>query len=68
MQVCIDFRRVDQDIINDAYPMRRMEGQLESIRESTVFIMLDLTKGYHQLQLVEESWEVKMFNTPNRLF
>ena len=25
IQVCIDFRKVNQDIINDAYPMRRMK-------------------------------------------
>ena len=68
MQVCIDFRRLNQDIINNTYTMRRIKDQMESIRGSTVFTTLNLTKRYHQLQLNEKSQEVTAFTTPNRLF
>ena len=45
--VSIDFRRVNQDIITDIYPLRRMEDQMEEIEESIVFTTLDLTKIYN---------------------
>ena len=44
-----------------------MEDQLEAIQGSSIFTMLDLTKGYHQLQLNEESREINAFTTPKGL-
>ena len=68
IKVCIDFRGVNRDIVNNAYPMRRMEDQLKAMRGCQVFKTLDLTKGYHQLQLDESSREITDFNTPRGLF
>lgn len=54
LRVCIEFRKDNMDIVNDAYLMHRIEDQLEAMAGSSVFTMLDLTKGYHQLLLNEE--------------
>lgn len=47
LRVCINFRMVNQDIVNDAYPMHRINEQLEAMAGLMVFTTLDLTKGYH---------------------
>ena len=68
LRVCINFRMVNRDIINDAYPMHRMEEQLEAMAGSTVFTTLDLTKGYHQLILHPDSKHITAFATPDGLY
>lgn len=51
LQVSINFFMVNQDIVNNSYPMHRIKEQLEAITRSRVFTTLDITKGYHQLVL-----------------
>lgn len=68
IRVCIDFRQINQDIVNDAYPMHRIEEQLDSMTGCNVFSTLDLTKGYHQLIIDEKSKEVTAFSTPDGLY
>ena len=59
---------VNKNVINDAYPMHRVEDQLEAMSGSSVFTTLDLTKGYHQMRLAEESKEITAFSSPKGLF
>ena len=55
---------VFKNVINDAYPTHRVEDQLEAISGSSVFNLLDLTKGYHQMKLAESSKEITAFSPP----
>ena len=48
--------------------MHRVEDQLEAMSGSSVFTTLDLTKGYHQMRLTEESKEITAFSSPKGLF
>ena len=48
--------------------MHRVEDQLEAMSGSSVFTTLDLTKGYHQMRLAEESKEITAFSSPKGLF
>ena len=59
---------VNQDIVNDAYPMHRIEEQLEAMAGAKVFTTLDLTKGYHQLVLHPASKPITAFSTPEGLY
>lgn len=68
IRVCIDFRMVNNDVVNDAYPMHRIEDQLDAMTGCQYFTTLDLTKGYHQLMISKESREVTAFSTPDGLF
>ena len=47
----IDFRMINKNIINNAYPLHRIDDQIDSMRGATWFTTLDLTKGYHQMNL-----------------
>ena len=51
LQVTIDFRMINKNIINDAYPLHRIDDQIDSMRGAAWFTTLDLTKGYHQMNL-----------------
>ena len=57
-----------KNLIYDAYPMHRVEDQLEAMSGSSVFTTLDLTKCYHQMKLAESSKEITAFSSPKGLF
>ena len=68
LHVIIDFCMVNKNVVNDAYPMHRVEDQLEAMSGCSVFTTLDLTKGYHQMKLAESSKEITAFSSPKGLF
>ena len=68
LSVTIDLRMVNKSVVNDAYPLHRVEDQLEAISGSFVFTKIDLTKGYHQMKLAESSMEISAFLSPKGLF
>ena len=59
---------VNKNIISDAYPIHCIDDQLESMLGIKLFIMLYLTKGYHQMKLHEKTKEITVFSSPKGLF
>ena len=51
MRIIIDFRIVNKNIINNAYPMYRLDNQLDALQGAQVFTSINLIKGYHQMNL-----------------
>ena len=66
--VTIDLRMVNKNVINDAYPMHKVEDQLDAMSGSSVFTTLNLTKVYNQMCLAEESREISAFLSPKGYF
>ena len=56
--VTIDFQMINKNIIYNAYPLHRIDGQIYSMRGSAWFTALDLTKGYHQMNLYISSLRI----------
>ena len=48
--------------------MHWVKDQLEAMFGALVFSTLDLTKGYHQMKLANESKEITDFTSPKGLF
>ena len=48
LRVCINFRKVNKDIVFDSYPMYKIDKQLENMAGARFFTTLNLTKSYHQ--------------------
>ena len=48
--------------------MHWVKDQLEAISRASVFSTLDLTKGYYQMKLANESKEITAFTSPKGLF
>ena len=52
---------INKNVIDDAYPLHRIDDQIDSMRGSAWFTTLDLTKGYHQMNLDTGSREFTAF-------
>lgn len=59
---------VSRNIVNNAYPMYRINEQLKVMAGSTFFTTLDLTNGYYQLVLHPDSKHITVFLSPDCLF
>ena len=53
--LCLDMRRVHEAVICERHMIPKLDELLQDINAATVFSKTDLTSGYHQLQLCEES-------------
>ena len=61
---CIDYHKVNQVAKFDAYPMPRVEYVLEDVGPAKYISTLDLTRGYWQVPMAQESKEKTAFTTP----
>ena len=57
-----------KNVIDNAYPLHWIDDQIHSMRGSAWFLTLDLTKGYHQMNLDTDSREYTAFTTPMGLY
>ena len=60
---CLDMRRVNEAVIRERHMIAKLDELLQDINGATVFSKIDLTSGYHQLQLREESKNLTAFAT-----
>ena len=64
-RMCVDFRGLNERTKNtDPYPLPRIDDTLDSLRGARFFCTLDITQGYHQVELTEESKPKTAFCTP----
>ena len=59
---------INKNVVNNAYPLHRIDDQIDSLRGSAWFTTLDLTKGYHQINLNIGSQKNKPFTMPMGLY
>lgn len=65
---CIDYRRINQSTIKDAYPLPKIASCLDCLANASVFSVCDLQSGYWQLQMAEEDRHKTAFITKYGLF
>lgn len=65
---CNDFRQLNNVSKIDVYPMPRVDELIEQLGTAMYVTTLDLTKGYWQIPLTEESKEKTAFATPTGLY
>ena len=61
-------RRVNEAVIHERHMIPKLDELLQDINGATVFSKIDLTSGYHQLQLCEESKNLTAFATHKGIF
>ena len=59
---------INKNFIDNAYPLHRIDDQIDSMCGSAWFTTLDLKKGYHQMKLDVGSQEYTAFTTPMVLY
>ena len=68
MQLCIDYRKLNSVIKNDAHPLPLIEDIFDTLSRSKFFTTLDLAMGYHQVEVLPEDREKTAFSIPFGLF
>ena len=58
---CIDFRKLNERMKKDAYPLPRMQEQMESMVEAHHFSCINLKSGFWQVKMAEESHQYTAF-------
>ena len=62
-RLCIDYRKLNDVTIKDAYPLPCIDDSLDALGGSNYFSTLDLTSGYWQVELEDEAKEKSAFVT-----
>jgi Reverse transcriptase (RNA-dependent DNA polymerase)/RNase H-like domain found in reverse transcriptase len=68
MRLCIDYRRLNEVTLPDAYRLPRQEDTMDALGGSTTFSVLDLSHGFHQLPLDKSSRPKTAFSTRRGLY
>lgn len=63
-RMCIDFRKLNLKTIKNRYPLPRIDDQIDKLKNCTVFTTLDLSSGYHQIKVADDSKHLTAFVTP----
>ena len=65
---CIDYRKLNDITIKDAYPLPRIDLCLDCLSSAKIFSTMDLQSGYFQLQLDDRDREKTAFITKYGLY
>ena len=65
---CVDYRRLNDVTVKDAYPLPRIADALSRLEGSTYFSIMDLQSGYHQVPLKDADRKKSAFITADGLF
>ena len=57
LKICVDYRAFNRDTVADRYPIPRIDELIDAVGncKGKWFTSLDLMKGYHQVQMAEDS-------------
>lgn len=67
-RMCIDYRSVNKKVIQDRFPLPRIDDILDSLGRARFFSVLDLFQGFHQIPLDEQSKDITSFSTDKGSF
>lgn len=62
-RLCVDYRKLNQQTVEQPYPMPDIDGQLSSLAGGELFTTLDLSNGFLQIPLSSEAKEKSAFVT-----
>ena len=63
IRFCVDYRRLNERTVKDAYPLPRIDSLLSSIKGTKIFSCLDLARGYWQVPIDPASIPLTAFAT-----
>ena len=60
-RIVIDFRKINEDAEQDAYPLLIIENILDQLRDAKFFSVFDLSSGFHQIHLAILEKNIDLF-------
>lgn len=64
-RLVVDFRKLNDKIVNDKFPLTRLDDILDKLGRAKYFSTLDMTSSFHQIELDHDSRPYTAFSTPN---
>ncbi|EYC38726.1 hypothetical protein Y032_0699g1624, partial [Ancylostoma ceylanicum] len=68
LRLCVDYRKVNQVTKLDCYPLPTIDTILQNLKGKTWFSTLDLSSGYWQIKLADDTKEKSAFTTTEGLY
>jgi hypothetical protein len=68
LQMCMDYRHLDEVTIKNKYPLPRINILIDQLTGARVFSKIDLRSGYHQIRIRPEDIPKTSFTTRYGLF
>ena len=68
IRFCVDYRKLNEITKKYAYPLPRIEDNLDALKGSKLICTLDLASGYWQVKMEEEDKQKTSFCTKYGLF
>lgn len=62
-RLVVDYRRLNNKIVSDKFPLTRLEDVLDKIGRAKYFSTLDMTSSFHQIELEKSSRPLTAFST-----
>ncbi|GJY59499.1 putative reverse transcriptase domain-containing protein [Tanacetum coccineum] len=62
-RMCIDYHELNKLTVKNRYPLPRINDLFDQLQGSSVYSMIDLRSGYHQLRIKEEDIPITTFRT-----
>ena len=63
LRMVIDYRQINKDTDQDAYPLPMIDDILDQLGKAEFFSAFDLSTGFHQIPMKEESKKYTAFST-----
>ena len=63
LRLCIDYRQLNKVMIQNRYPLPRIDDLFDQLRGARVYFKIDLRTGYHQLRVRDTNIPKTAFRT-----
>ncbi|GFS51926.1 retrovirus-related Pol polyprotein from transposon 17.6 [Trichonephila clavipes] len=67
-RMCIDYRKLNQKLVKDKFPLPIIEGVLDTLKEAKVYSTLDLRNGFFHVDVDEDCRKYTSFIVPDGQF
>lgn len=67
-RMCVDYRELNKSTVKDRYPLPLIDDQLDRLGQGKLFTSLDMSSGFHQIPIHEDSIPKTAFVTPDGHF